>query len=585
VDLSPIRLSKGISFSFSGGAVTNLPPGGYVVVMRNFSAFAARYLTNGIRIAGPYSNVLDNAGERIEIRERFDQPLISFKYDDKWHPSTDGEGFSLVKLSLVPGGDPGVSNYWRASPDYLGSPGGPDSDADVATVLVNEVLAHTDWPQTDAIELYNPTNVAVNLGGWWLSDDLAAPRRFMIPSNTVIPANGYLVIYEDNDADTNNVPPPEYFGREFRLSSLGEEVRLSSPTLRWVHGFRFGASANGASFGRYVTSEGREIFTPQKALTLGATNAGPRTGPVVFTEIMYHPPDGKPEYLELKNITNAAVKLYDQLNPSNTWQMTDGISFVFPTGMTLQAGQYLILAETNEAAFRAAWNPPADTPVLGPYGGRLNNAGETLELSRPDLPNLDGFVPMVGFERLFYKSTPAWPFGADGTGAAFERIADNAFGDDPANWRISNTSGSPGDYPQADLDGDGLPDNWEMKHFGQTDHPLGGPEQDADGDGISNFREYVLGTNPRTANDEFIVRIAARAGAIELEFDTAATDGMSGYYGLRRMYEIQQRVPSVTSLWEGLPPWTNIPATGARVTVTNEPVRDANWYRVRAILQ
>lgn len=584
VDLSPVRLTQGIDFAFAGSSVTSLPPSGYVIVVRNLSAFAARYSTNGLRIAGVYSNVLDNGGEPVRLSEKYDQPLLAFAYDDAWYPTTDGGGYSLVKNDPAPGGDPGTSNYWRASPDYFGSPGAPDSDAAAVPVQITEVLTHTDWPQVDAVELYNPTNSAVNLGGWWLTDNLGTPKKFQIPTNTLIQPHSYLVIYEDDDANTNNVPPAGYFGGAFSLSSHGEEVYLSSPTLHWMHGFKFGAAANGVSFGRYVTSDGQEHFPVQQALTLGNTNTGPLIGPVVITEIMYYPPPGRPEYLELKNISAVPVKLYDELHPANIWRFSGGIDYTFPSNTVIQPGQYILLSETNEAAFRAAWNPPLTALVLGSYSGRLDNAGETLELVRPDNPDPDGTVPMIVSETVTYKNSSYWPSGADGTGAAFERITEASFSDDPANWRISNISGSPGDAPQVDADDDQLPDNWEVKYFGQTSHVLGGPEQDADGDGISNFREYMLGTDPRVANEDLIVHITQRDQNIELEFDSTP-NGESGYYGLQRVYQPQYRIPSETSLWEALYGQPDIPATGGTVTLTNATPATSGWYRVRVILE
>jgi len=49
-----------------------------------------------------------------------------------------------------------------------------------------------------------------------------------------------------------------------------------------------------------------------------------------------------------------------------------------------------------------------------------------------------------------------------------------------------------------DLDGDGLPDSWEMTHFGnlnQTD------TDDPDGDGLTNLLEFQLGTNPNVSDN------------------------------------------------------------------------------------
>ncbi len=51
-----------------------------------------------------------------------------------------------------------------------------------------------------------------------------------------------------------------------------------------------------------------------------------------------------------------------------------------------------------------------------------------------------------------------------------------------------------------DSDHDGLDDNWEMANFGTLTN---GPLDDPDHDGYSNIREYVMGTNPKVANDPF----------------------------------------------------------------------------------
>ncbi|HEX5222317.1 MAG TPA: chitobiase/beta-hexosaminidase C-terminal domain-containing protein [Verrucomicrobiae bacterium] len=44
-----------------------------------------------------------------------------------------------------------------------------------------------------------------------------------------------------------------------------------------------------------------------------------------------------------------------------------------------------------------------------------------------------------------------------------------------------------------DRDGDGLPEDWELEHFGRLDQNGGG---DFDSDGLSNLQEYQLGLNP-----------------------------------------------------------------------------------------
>jgi len=52
----------------------------------------------------------------------------------------------------------------------------------------------------------------------------------------------------------------------------------------------------------------------------------------------------------------------------------------------------------------------------------------------------------------------------------------------------------------SDLDGNSLPDAWEAR-YGLTDHPQGGPYDDADGDSVNNLAEYIAGTNPTDSHD------------------------------------------------------------------------------------
>ena len=52
-----------------------------------------------------------------------------------------------------------------------------------------------------------------------------------------------------------------------------------------------------------------------------------------------------------------------------------------------------------------------------------------------------------------------------------------------------------------DLDLDGLPDEWEVEFFGSIQ--AAGPDQDSDGDGATNFEEWLAGTNPTNAASRF----------------------------------------------------------------------------------
>ena len=70
-----------------------------------------------------------------------------------------------------------VASDWRASAKVGGSPGADDPVLSVPAVQVSEVLAHTDLPQWDAVELVNPGDVPAEIGGWFLTDDRSDPKK------------------------------------------------------------------------------------------------------------------------------------------------------------------------------------------------------------------------------------------------------------------------------------------------------------------------------------------------------------------------------------------------------------------------
>ena len=56
---------------------------------------------------------------------------------------------------------------------------------------------------------------------------------------------------------------------------------------RFADHVEFGAAINGESFGRWPNGQG-ELY-PMQSLTLDSQNSGPRVGPVIISEVMYHP--------------------------------------------------------------------------------------------------------------------------------------------------------------------------------------------------------------------------------------------------------------------------------------------------------
>ena len=126
LDLEGVQFTDGVSFTF--GQVS-LPPGGYGVVVSNQLAFQARYGTT-ISVFGEYVGNLANGGESVQLDDADGGSIHDFTFDDNgstWHPTTDGEGFSLVILAPLGNLDDwGDGAKWRPSFERDGSPGERD---------------------------------------------------------------------------------------------------------------------------------------------------------------------------------------------------------------------------------------------------------------------------------------------------------------------------------------------------------------------------------------------------------------------------------------------------------------------------
>jgi hypothetical protein len=492
LNLSGLTFTAGINFTFTNG--TTLLPGAFFVLARNAAAFATKY--PGVTVNGIYSGKLDNGGETITLSHPVGTRIFSITYDDEtpWPITPDGWGFSLVQS--LPGltQAPDSGDRWRASSNVGGSPGADDPSPLVQPVFVNEVLTASVPPQTDTIELFNPNGLDVNIGGWFLTDDAALPKKYRITDNTIIPARAYMAF---NEAQFNPTPGG---GNSFSLNSHGDDVYLFSGDANtnltgYSHGFTFGASDPGVTFGRYINSVGDEQFPAQISNTSPGPNSGPRVGPVVINEIMYHPGFGGDPFVELKNITATPAPLFDPAYPSNTWRLS-GASFNFPTNISLPAQSYLLVVGISPTIFRAKYGIPGSIQILGPYPGHLQANGEALKLEHPAPPSTNGLF-YVSVDEVRYNDHAPWPAAADGSGPSLQRRDSSAYGNDPGNWDAAGSS--PGQFnSNQDSDGDGMPDSWEIANG--TNPFLPDANADPDNDGFTNFQEYLAGTNPQVVD-------------------------------------------------------------------------------------
>lgn len=466
LSLNTVRIVDGVNFTFPE---MTLRGGERAIVVANRAAFATRYNTNGMRIAGEYVGRLDDNGEQIRLvvsEQDYEVTSLTYSSGRGWPLSTDGAGHSLVPLDER-GGQPGALRYggnWRASARRGGSPCAPDP-APVRDVVLNELVAHTDLPtgtwtnpatgdvydSNDWMELFNAGEKTVVLTNWFLSDDAVELKKWGIPGTNALAAGRFAHFDEIHDFHNPT-------NRGFGLSKDGERLFLSylpgTAEDRVADCVRFDGQANGASQARYP--DGGEHWRVNASPSPRAANsaAAPR---VVISELMYHPSptlaspedNTSDEYVELYN-PGPDIQLQSEAGP---WRLSGEASYVF-SNVTLKARQTVLLVPFNPAALSQQQGDflykygltNGEVRMVGPYSGKLSNRGGRLVLEWPQFPDVVGDpVSWVTVDDLEYFDQAPWPAGADGTGHSLQRISNTGCGNDAHNW-LSDVGATPG-YP------------------------------------------------------------------------------------------------------------------------------------------
>lgn len=98
------------------------------------------------------------------------------------------------------------------------------------TIAINEIMAKntltlqdSDGDYSDWLELYNPSNETVSLDGWWISDNLQDPAKWIFPAIT-LPSKSYLLVFASGKDRTQLTE----LHTNFKLSSGGEALILSN---------------------------------------------------------------------------------------------------------------------------------------------------------------------------------------------------------------------------------------------------------------------------------------------------------------------------------------------------------------------
>jgi len=187
---------------------------------------------------------------------------------------------------------PDAQPFYRANMFFV-TPGATNNAAAAPlNVFINEWMADNTQTVADAVdggfedwfELYNPGTNTVDIGGYFLTDNLGDPFQFEIPNNGhyLIPPGGYLLVWADNEAEQNTTNAQDLHVN-FALSKGGESIGLFGSDGTQIDGITFGAQTSDISEGRFPNGAANVFAMPTP--TPRAPNILPNTAPTL-TPIM-----------------------------------------------------------------------------------------------------------------------------------------------------------------------------------------------------------------------------------------------------------------------------------------------------------
>jgi hypothetical protein len=175
---------------------------------------------------------------------------------------------------------------------FFPTPGSSNSAASrPITVFVNEWMASNtstlrdpaDNRWDDWFELYNPGPEAVDLGGYYLTDNLSNPFQFRIPAGYSVPAGGFLLVWADNEPNQNSSARPDLHVN-FQLARGGESIGLFAADGTLIDAVTFGEQTSDVSQGRFPDGAAAIYFmadpTPRGPNVLSGPGAPPQIGGV-----------------------------------------------------------------------------------------------------------------------------------------------------------------------------------------------------------------------------------------------------------------------------------------------------------------
>ena len=566
--LDGVRFTSGISYVFPAG--TTLAPGAYLVVCKNRTSFLNRYPgRSSILAPGVFTGSLDNSGETLALT--LPAPaglhLLRFRYEPTWYPSTASGGRSLHTRDpfVTDPADWDKSSTWTASATLHGSPGAGEppvitsatSARGTLASAFSYVIAATGAPTSFSASGLPPglslgTSTGLISGSPTQAGSFSAQISATGPSGTAQATLGLTIASSGplNHFRWDLVPATATAGSGFHVRitarDIGDRLKLDYSGSTSLRAF---SSIPGSSpvLITEATDGDEDQFelqnlTAQPVDTSGwfvvlsdhASNIGSRNA----TSFPLPPTLGAGAILRVSD-SNSAGRIYfgsdirwSHRNPNGWIMLFDASSRLrdFVAFGQWNSGQLSNLSlgigdQTISPVALGMWSGPAiagDPARSSPNfwqraGSSEQNQAVDWNASRVQSslgsPNPALSLPWILESPLTISpGTVTFTAGefigpltiATPSGAATLEAFD-AFGRKSRSTPLAVLPS----VAVADVDGDGMPDDWENAN-GLSPSDPGDAAPDSDGDGQSNRDEHRAGTDPRSAASVFKITAISR---------------------------------------------------------------------------
>lgn len=153
-------------------------------------------------------------------------------------------------------------------------PNGPQPSLSITEFMASNehTLADQDEDPSDWIEIHNAETIAVDLDGWFLTDDRDNLTKWRFP-NTTLAADGYLIVFASHK---NRALTGSELHTNFRLDSSGEYLALVEPngkTIACEYALQHLPQYEDVSYGLDAAQNGRYFTAPTPGARNGAAPA------------------------------------------------------------------------------------------------------------------------------------------------------------------------------------------------------------------------------------------------------------------------------------------------------------------------